>query len=174
MKKELDDALCAQYPLIFKDRNADMQITAMCWGFDCGDGWYNILNVLCIHLYSDYKEAKRAYDRIKERIDQPIWDGSDTIVTQAKIDEAKAELDQETLRIPVATQVKEKFGGLRFYVSGASEKHYNYIDFAESMSIHTCEECGAFGKLYFDGWHRTLCDVHAQQEERKPTDDNNH
>jgi len=30
MRKELDEALCARYPLIFKDRNADMRTTAMC------------------------------------------------------------------------------------------------------------------------------------------------
>ena len=31
MRKELDEALCAKYPLIFRDRHANMQVTAMCW-----------------------------------------------------------------------------------------------------------------------------------------------
>ena len=47
MRKELDEALCAKYPLIFRDRNAPMTQTAMCWGFSCGDGWYTIIDVLC-------------------------------------------------------------------------------------------------------------------------------
>ena len=38
MKKELDEALVAKYPKIFKYRHAPMTHTAMCWGFDCGDG----------------------------------------------------------------------------------------------------------------------------------------
>jgi hypothetical protein len=65
------------------------------------------------------------------------------------------------LRVPVAVQVKEKFGGLRFYVQAATKEHYNYISFAESMSYRTCEECGNPGKTYTDGWHTTLCDIHA-------------
>jgi len=161
MKRELDEALCAKYPLIFKDRNADMRTTAMCWGLECGDGWYNIIDVLCGLLTSDYRQAQSRYDFIKDKVDQPQWEGSKKIITQEQIDEAKAKLDEETLKVPVAVQVKEKFGGLRFYVQAATDKHYSYISFAESMSYRTCESCGADGKTYTDGWHTTLCDIHA-------------
>jgi hypothetical protein len=161
MKRELDEALCAKYPLIFKDRNADMRTTAMCWGLECGDGWYNIIDVLCGLLTSEYRQAQSRYDFIKDKVDQPQWEGSKKIITQEQIDEAKAKLDEETLKVPVAVQVKEKFGGLRFYVQAATKEHYNYISFAESMSYRTCESCGADGKTYTDGWHTTLCDIHA-------------
>jgi hypothetical protein len=161
MKRELDEALCAKYPLIFKDRNADMRTTAMCWGLECGDGWYNIIDVLCGLLTSEYRQAQSRYDFIKDKVDQPQWEGSKKIITQEQIDEAKAKLDEETLKVPVAVQVKEKFGGLRFYVQAATKEHYNYISFAESMSYRTCESCGAEGKTYTDGWHTTLCDIHA-------------
>jgi hypothetical protein len=30
------------------------------------------------------------------------------------------------------------------------------------MSYRTCEQCGAPGKTYTDGWHKTLCDIHAE------------
>lgn len=161
MKKELDEALCAKYPLIFGDRNKPMTETAMCWGFCCGDGWYNIIDTLCGLLTSDYRSAQSRYDFIKDKVNQPQWEGSKKIVTQEMIDEAKAKLDEEAAKVPVAVQVKEKFGGLRFYVQAATDKHYSYITFAESMSYHTCEECGAPGKTYTDGWHITLCDIHA-------------
>ena len=161
MRKQLDEALCAKYPLIFKDRNADMRTTAMCWGFECGDGWYNIIDVLCDLLTSDYRQAKSRYESIKDLVGKPRWEGSDNIVTQEKIDEAKVKLDEETLKVPVAVQVKEKFGGLRFYVQAATDKHHQYITFAESMSYRICELCGAEGKTYTDGWHTTLCDIHA-------------
>jgi hypothetical protein len=138
-----------------------MRTTAMCWGLECGDGWYNIIDVLCGLLTSDYRQAQSRYDFIKDKVDQPQWEGSKKIITQEQIDEAKAKLDEETLKVPVAVQVKEKFGGLRFYVQAATDKHYQYITFAESMSYHTCEECGAPGKTYTDGWHTTLCDIHA-------------
>jgi len=160
MKRELDEALCAKYPLIFKDRNADMRTTAMCWGLECGDGWYNIIDVLCGLLTSDYRGAKSRYDHLAEVGVGNVLYGTKT-VTQEAVDEAKAKLDEETLKVPVAVQVKEKFGGLRFYVQAATDKHYQYISFAESMSYRTCEECGAPGKTYTDGWHTTLCDIHA-------------
>jgi hypothetical protein len=160
MKRELDEALCAKYPLIFKDRNADMRTTAMCWGLECGNGWYNIIDTLCGLLTYDYRSAKSRYDHLLETGVGNVLYGTKT-VTQEALDEAKTKLDEETLKVPVASQVKEKFGGLRFYVQAATDKHYQYISFAESMSYRTCEECGAPGKTYTDGWHTTLCDIHA-------------
>lgn len=164
MRKKLDEALCAKYPMIFKDRHENMQHTAMCWGLECGDGWYNLIDTLCGLLTSDYRSAKSRYEFIKDKLGHPKYSGSKDNVTQEQIDEAKAKLDEETLKVPVASQVKEKFGGLRFYVQAATSKHYNYISFAESMSYRTCEECGAPGKTYTDGWHRTMCDIHAAMD----------
>ena len=166
MKKELDEALCAKYPLIFRDRHENMQVTCMCWGFDHGDGWYNIIDVLCGMLTNDYRQAQSRYESIKDKVDQPRWEGSKDIITQEKIDESKVGMDEEAAKVPVASQVKEKFGGLRFYVNGATDKHLNFISFAENMSYRTCEECGAPGKIYTDGWHRTLCDTHAAMDGR--------
>jgi hypothetical protein len=167
VRKELDEALCAKYPLIFKDRNADMRTTAMCWGICTGDGWYNILDTLCGLLTSDYRSAQSRYDFIKNKVNQPLWEGSNKIVTQEMIDDAKANLDEEILKVPVAVQVKEKFGGLRFYVQAATDKHYNYINFAESMSYKICEVCGSPGERYTDGWHTVLCDEHAKEQGRE-------
>ena len=166
MRKELDEALCAKYPLIFADRNKPMTQTAMCWGFSCGDGWYNILDVLCGMLTSEYRQAKSRYEYYLETgVGNPLW-GTKT-VTQEDIDKAKAKMDEEAEKVPVAVQVKEKFGGLRFYVDRATEKHYDYINFAENMSYRTCEVCGSPGKVYTDGWHQVLCDTHAKEDGRE-------
>ena len=43
MKQELDELLCQRYPKIFVNRHGDPKQTLMCWGFECGDGWYNII-----------------------------------------------------------------------------------------------------------------------------------
>jgi len=166
MRKELDEALCAKYPLIFKDRHENMQHTAMCWGICTGDGWYNIIDTLCGLLTSEYCGAKSRYEHLLETGVGNVLYGTKT-VTQETLDEAKAKLDEETLKVPVAVQVKEKFGGLRFYVQAATDKHYSYISFAESMSYRTCESCGAPGKTYTDGWHTTLCDIHAAMSGRE-------
>jgi hypothetical protein len=50
MSPELDDALCAKYPFIFAGRHGDPATTAMCWGFEVGDGWFPLIDVLCEEL----------------------------------------------------------------------------------------------------------------------------
>lgn len=47
MRQELDDLLCYKYPKIFADRHGDMRTTAMCWGFECGSGWFELIDKLC-------------------------------------------------------------------------------------------------------------------------------
>jgi hypothetical protein len=56
-------------------------------------------------------------------------------------------------------QVKEKFGGLRFYINGGTTEIFNRISEAEELSINTCEVTGNKGELRTDiGWYRTLSD----------------
>ena len=62
-------------------------------------------------------------------------------------------------------QVKEKFGGLRFYTNGVSEDVYSRIRLAEDASYITCEKCGELGELRGGGWMATLCDEHAEGRE---------
>jgi hypothetical protein len=61
----------------------------------------------------------------------------------------------------VAAQIKEKFGGLRFYVNGASDEQYSLIHFTENLSFSVCEECGCMANVSLrkTGWIRTLCDT---------------
>ena len=159
MKDELDNKLCEKYPLIFKGRYGDPKETLMCFGFEVGDGWFNIIDVLCGLLYSEYNQAKERYERTLEIGVGNTWYGT-TILTQEKIDELKANMDEAEKNIPVAMQVKEKFGGLRFYVEKSNQKAQDYIWFAESMSYRTCEICGNPGHLYTTGWHKVRCDEH--------------
>lgn len=63
------------------------------------------------------------------------------------------------------TQVKEKFGGLRFYINGGSDEIYNKITEAEKLSHETCELCGKKGELRTKiRWFTTLCDEHYEQK----------
>jgi hypothetical protein len=56
-------------------------------------------------------------------------------------------------------QVKEKFGGLRFYINTGSDEIFDRISKAEEDSYKICEKCGKPGELRNDiGWYRTLCD----------------
>ena len=58
-------------------------------------------------------------------------------------------------------QVKEKFGGLRFYVGSSSMAIHDRIQEAENEAAKTCEECGAPGVLRDGSWLKTLCDEHG-------------
>jgi hypothetical protein len=60
-------------------------------------------------------------------------------------------------------QIKEKFGGLRFYIDSGCQEVYNRIDVAESESYKICEICGAPGKLSTKGWHSVRCSSHIEK-----------
>lgn len=55
-------------------------------------------------------------------------------------------------------QVKEKWGGLRFYTSGGTDELLDLLDNAEKLSYNICEACGKAGKVREDlSWVTTLC-----------------
>ena len=65
--------------------------------------------------------------------------------------------------IPIAMQVKEKFGTLRFYIDSGYGEIYDAIDKAEKLSEITCEVCGEPGITRDNhGWYTTLCDKHQK------------
>ena len=70
---------------------------------------------------------------------------------------------------PVAVQVKEKFGVLRYYMSHGTEEMHDWISEAERKSARTCEDCGKPGKYRSDlGWYLTLCDdCHLKHKQHK-------
>jgi ribosomal protein L37AE/L43A len=129
MTSELDKKLCEKYPKIFANRHGDMRSTAMCWGFDCLDGWYAIIDRLCRNLQFNTDNNNR-----------PDKEG---ICHYPQV---------------VASQVKEKYGGLRFYTEGVSMNQHAVISFVESLSYHVCEQCGSMKDVgQTSGWVCTLC-----------------
>jgi len=64
----------------------------------------------------------------------------------------------------IVLQVKEKFGGLRIYVGGASSETHDFIESLEAQSYHICEFCGDPGKTRNLGWTFTLCEKCANKE----------
>ena len=118
MKKENTEKLLKDFPKLYRQHSLPMTETCMCWGFDCGDGWFDVI-----------------YDLSKEitKIDPNVE----------------------------AVQVKEKFGGLRFYIGGVSNKThdavYEAVYKAEERAERTCEVCGKPGKITGTFWLKALC-----------------
>lgn len=81
---------------------------------------------------------------------QLIWDLSTKIDNHLK---THPELKKDFL----PTQVKEKFGGLRFYYVGGDETISKYVEEAEAKSYTICELCGKPGEPNERGWISTLC-----------------
>ena len=134
MNTELDKQLCEKYPKIFVNRRGLPTETLMCFGFEHGDGWYQILDSLC--------------GQIQNRLD---W----------------INRKEEIVKQVVAVQVKEKFGGLRFYYEGGDDYIRGAVSMAEIMASQTCEECGKPGQLRTGGWMRTLCDEHEAERQQQ-------
>jgi hypothetical protein len=174
MKQELDKLLCEKYPKMMVNRNKNMQETCMCWGFACGDGWYNILNQLMgnIQHHIDWKEKQRAgaikYNEMATQAKAGNFDLFEEDMKALPNDEYKekrlAEIVAGDFRpvpesIPQVTldQVKEKFGTLRFYYTGGDDVIDGMVRMAESMTEVTCEECGNIGERRGGGWIHTYC-----------------
>jgi hypothetical protein len=149
MKEELDKSLCEKYPKIFANRYGDMKETLMCWGFECGDGWYNIIDQLCANIqhHIDWREKQRQW----------------TITFNSKAAPEELKDIPEVVPQVVAVQVKEKFGALRFYIDGGDEQIHGMIRMAESMSAVTCETCGSPGRQRGKDWIYTACDDHVSK-----------
>ena len=75
MRAELDRELCEKYPKMMVNRHRDMKETTMCWGFEVGDGWYNIIRNLMsqIQHHIDWKNRDSevvqqvTLDQVKEK-----------------------------------------------------------------------------------------------------------
>lgn len=178
MDTKLDAKLCEKYPYLFADRRASMQNTCMCWGFECGDGWYNLLDEAGSKLEP---LCKQEYERILA-LEKPWYKYIRAVVgftTRIHMSWLFHILYRLVTRImpgvynspfswygggPRASQVKEKYGTLRFYLTHGTEEMYAITDKAERQSSKTCETCGEPGKVRGKYWLYTACTKHIKKD----------
>lgn len=61
--------------------------------------------------------------------------------------------------------VKEKFGGLSFFIDNLPDNGLHFIVEAERESFKVCEVCGETGEQYkINNWVYTLCDEHRDEK----------
>lgn len=109
-------------------------------GFCVDAGWWPIIESLCSQIQHHVKwkqEQKEQYGR---------GEGCPPVIVR---------------------QIKEKFGGLRFYYDGGDDYVSGLVSMAESWAGHVCEECGNPGKSRSTGWIKTLCDEHSAEREAR-------
>lgn len=124
MTPEKTKLLFEKHVFLFRGKDLSIHENLMPFGFECGDGWFTLID-----------ELSTTIERILKEHDDEEW-SQDFVVTQ----------------------VKEKYGTLRFYTSSTPDEIHWVIEFAEAMSATICELCGNPGKPNNDcGWISTLC-----------------
>jgi len=146
MKNELQQQLIDKYPKIFQiDENRRLEPFPM-FGIECGDGWYDLLDRLCglIQNHIDWRNKQR-----------------DMFL---KNNPHNVEIPEEIPQVTVS-QIKEKFGTLRFYYDGGDEYIHGLVSMADNMSGAICEVCGERGQFRGRGWYYTACDTHTRPDD---------
>jgi hypothetical protein len=129
MKKEREEYLQKTFPEIYTNCGADNPYTL--FGFECDDGWFNLLVRLSQYIQSYINNNNRLANKYPENY--------------KKIPQVKA------------LQVKEKFRTLRFYYCGGDELISAVVSFVEHLSGFTCEATGKTENVGYNskGWHKT-------------------
>jgi hypothetical protein len=101
---------------------------------DIGIGWYPLVEELCEKI-NELLNTK--YPDLKFDANKSIWEDRGLYVTQ----------------------IKTKWGSLRFYVSSANDEIFDLIDLYEEKSGTICERCGLDGEtIDVGGWYTTVCE----------------
>jgi hypothetical protein len=194
MKAELQNKLLCKYPEFFTHMGDDRPIytsdnikdnvkkllkqkkivVPMQFGFEIGDGWYFIIDSLmgAIQSYIDNKN-KYCQIQIKNDILRLLY-------TKLKYHRRKILRKFSNLLFKVSpkekphisiqvTQVKEKFGTLKFYFDGGDDMIDGMVRLAEQQSSMTCEYCGTTENVgHTQGWISTICKTcHSKIDNRK-------
>lgn len=114
-------------------------------GIGVGEGWWPIVESLCSNIQHHINSRKK----------QNEW-----CVKNGK------EVDPEVPQVEVA-QIKEKFGGLRFYYDGGDQVIRGMVTMAEAWASASCEVCGAPGESGGKGWIKTLCPTHRAESDAR-------
>ena len=216
MNNELTQKLVRRFPVLYQDFYESPRNTCMCWGFDHGDGWFDIIWQLSLALEDELgysgvqkhwllfkKRFFKRYNNFWYKLSPPVHNktkivkGDDNVWRHVVVEKVYPR-DQWLRNLLVKVlpersshmhstighfqrlglkgfvhhpntgfsvqQVKEKFGGLRYYCPG-NERIFRLIRFAEILSKQTCEVCGKPGKLESPhGWMSTVCKEHSRLE----------
>lgn len=163
MNPKKQNRLVRKYPSLYRDVGGDPRTTCMTWGFECGDGWYDIIDNLSaiITHHEETLEKFKVKPTFRSRFNDML------VFIRIKMNKIFYPNYYKQERI-CAVQVKEKFGSLRAYMSHQDDYISGAIAMAEAMSALTCEVCGKRGYINNDGnWMQCLCkECRMEKDER--------
>lgn len=195
MKTELEQKLLKKYPEFFQTDlkiytgekpmeeeigellNQKEMVLPIQFGFECGDGWYMLLDKLMgeikNHLSNENRNRANVF-KYQWMWDLQYWLRVRTSRKQKRLRKLGDWIYEKAPRKPFVPltiqidQIKEKFGGLRFYYHGGDDDIDGMVSLAESISYKICENCGSTKDIgYTKGWITTMCKDCYEKHPRK-------
>ena len=123
------------------------------YGIGVGDGWYDLVYTLCHNIHHAIKFENECVENYRKDPKGFTWKPA-----------------SKPYNYPEVHQIKEKFGGLRFYCATPSGTRYELrgmLQLAESFSFRICESCGNKGEVRDHAWVRTLCDKCEKKDSKR-------
>ena len=85
MNNDLQQKLYGKYPTLFRQKDLSMSQTCMCWGIECGDGWYDLIDQVCNRLLEfkgvEFMQVKEKFGELRIYTDglpaeysDKVWD----------------------------------------------------------------------------------------------------
>lgn len=96
MNKENTYRLFADFPVLYQQHKLDKSKTAMCYGFECGDGWFDLLYKLSQNLEQfpevQVNQVKEKFGSLRFYVQYDLYDeASNSMVIEEMISEAEGE-----------------------------------------------------------------------------------
>lgn len=161
-----------------KLRTQESIVVPMQFGFEVGDGWYMLLDELMGDIQNHVEnENRNRKHRVRSKFAQWLdtkrhrlpwkWKMLRNLILWVVNRFPRGVDPMPPIQID---QIKEKFGGLRFYFSGGDDYIYGMVSFAESLSYQICETCGTtIGVGQTKGWIHTIC-YHCHEKNDRAKD----
>lgn len=132
---QFDKFMCEKFPDLFRDRNKSMMETCMCWGFNTGEGWNQLIYDMCEKL--DFIRKQTGIVTVFHQIKEKFGTGR----FYYHIDSSNCKLEKDVLDIWCN------------FINDA-------VDKAEERTCQTCGKCGKqhwHSKINIDGWVYDCC-----------------
>ncbi len=121
-----------------------MQPRFQFWGFECGNGWFELINQLCADIESAAEQVE---------IKPDAW---------PNVQQVKAKFGALRFYVDLSGFLKP------LEASNPTIKDVRkIIARAEVLSRVTCEDCGLPGKLYTHAWHYVKCQACERIHQKK-------
>lgn len=165
MSKELEKNLYRKISKFIPKE--DGRIPSQMFGIECEPGWFSLLDDLLDAIHNHIKNYDRNHQNIiRSRIIRNFigFYNSRSQKVRKFLKPIKNFLEKYAKRHSpkmefYITQIKEKFGGLRFYYMGGDDYIDGAIALAEMLSYNICETCGTNKEVgrTRSGWIHTIC-----------------